>query len=516
MFFRKSPRALENKIMSSAGPIVVKDMGMLYGQVYFIKVSADAEDIAARPEYDSPAIIMPFDKAKEIMDLLDSEPDGRKTNNILNFLTSGNFLMARTDENAMHHYHLYARNLHRPVVYMKEILQEMNRYFSGTNTRNLIKTIRFMVRDAVAKGLFNLEVIPENLQMAFSNFDIFFDGTKEPLEKRVKNNLSAAFPLAAPFLYLSPFFMRLRMNYAAHSADFLHAQAPIILKELHDYAEGGVPHSIITLSVIELIKEEVDVYRTNIEALKTHLLTLSLESVFQYLKKPEIISLLATLGATENLTVIFESTLQALHSSPDLIEKLHAALKTLLGDLTFEVANLEQIKTLFDKDEAANGYLHRFYLESLRREDFKQSADTLRTGTMSLRYTNQNIKCGDYLIPKGSSIVFLPGVPRFDERLYPTPDTFDPDRYLLKMNQHLEKYPLTVFNEAKRRCPAAHVSSYITKMFISHLVLHYDFNLQKAKEADKWPTLLQVAEKQGKEVVQEAMNLQPFTISMSG
>jgi hypothetical protein len=505
-------QTLENKVLTAASPIVGKNLGFPYGNVYFVKLSPDAEDIAALPQHDSPAIIMPFNKAKEIIDMLDSESQGRKTNNLFNFFVSGNFIAARTDANAMHHYHLYARSLHRPVAYMKNVFQEMDTYFANKDSRIIKKTIRCMVRGAVAKGFFNLTEIPPELEIAFSTFDTFFDGDSKSLEARVKNRLSAAFSIATPLLYLSPFFMGLKNAYYTNSRQFLLNQAPVILKELNAFAEGdAAPHNIITLSIIELIKEEHALYRTNIEELKAYLLTLNTESVLAYLKKPEMLALPGTLGATENLTMVFENTLQTLHGSQELLEKLQARLKDLFGDITFTADNVERIKALFEKDEATNGYLHRFYLELLRREDIKKSVDYLRSESMLIRYTAHAIHYGDYTIPGGSSIVFLPAIPRFDERLYQSPDVFDPDRYLLKTNQHLEKYPITIFNESKRRCPAAALSSYISKMFISHLVLHYDFTLQKEKEADPWPTLMQVTAKQKTEpmleVAQEANKL---------
>lgn len=493
MFSSAPKKTLDERVLAASQSIVKENMGILFGDIYIIKISPDLVDAPLVEDKASKMLLVTFDKAREILDYLDGTEGGRGAPTA-NFLLSGNFLLSRADENAIHHYHVHARSLHRPIAYMEHMFNEINEAFGDGVMVNVQYTMRKITRDAIAKGLFNLSVIPHELDVALSKFYMLMEDAFDTLEKSLTLKLSAGFTVAKAFLSLSPYYADIKKTYAENIAKFLLNQSSVVLKELHDVANDVVPTNIITLSIMELIKEDKPELRAAPQDFKAHLSTLDVKDVCRYLARPEMIALPAGVVASENLTIVFHNALLVLQRDPDMREKLHQALKALFGDTAFSTDNLKQVKELFEQDERDNGYLHRFYLELLRREHIGKTPDHLRLESNALRYTKSKIRYGDYEIPAGSNIVFLPAFPRFDERLYPNPDAFDPDRYL-QDDKNLTKYPLTIFTEAKRRCPAHAVTSYIAKMFLSHLLLHYDFNLEKVNANDVWPTRLAVTPK---------------------
>jgi len=511
MFSSPNTKTLDEKLLTTNQPIVKENMGWLYGDVYFIKLAPDLEDVPKEQNAQSPMHVMTFEKAKELIDILDSQPKGRKAIQVGNFFLSGNFMMARTDPNAIHHYHLHMRSLYRPLAYMQHIINEMNNAFQQNQTGNAQQILRKITCDAIAKGMFNLKDIPESFNTALTLLYELLNSSVSNLAASVKLRLATSFKIAKAGLYLSPNCMNIKKTYHDNIKTFLQDQAGIILTELQDFAKGDVPYNLLTLTVIEMIKEDNESFRDHPEQLKQYLKDCDIHTVLHYLAAPELIALPGAVIATENLTILFMNTLTVLQQDSTIREKLQTAVKNLVGDLTFDHEHFDKIKAIFDKDERDNGYLHRFYLECLRREDIRKTADHLRLETVTMRYTEGAISYGDDTIPAHSHIVFLPAIPRFDERLYKNADAFDPDRYRNDNGQHLNQYPLTIFVEARRRCPAHGVTPYIVKMFISHLLLHYDFSLQKNNAEDQWPSILNIKPKVTNELADEKKPLLTVT-----
>jgi cytochrome P450 len=127
--------------------------------------------------------------------------------------------------------------------------------------------------------------------------------------------------------------------------------------------------------------------------------------------------------------------------------------------------------------------LHRIFLEALRRDFQQKKPEDLEAETVILRYCEQGINLKNQKneqvaqIPPQTMIAILNALPRFDPKIWPQPERFDPSRFENDEDKTREKTVLTIFSYGKRRCPANLITEFIFQTFIAELVMNYDLSL---------------------------------------
>jgi cytochrome P450 len=90
------------------------------------------------------------------------------------------------------------------------------------------------------------------------------------------------------------------------------------------------------------------------------------------------------------------------------------------------------------------------YLSRVIEESLRLSA----TGPFAARVAeNKEIRISGHLIPPGTPIVKAIGVSLRDEKYFPDPDNFDPDRFLPENTKKRPNLAFVPFGVGQRRCP---------------------------------------------------------------
>lgn len=85
--------------------------------------------------------------------------------------------------------------------------------------------------------------------------------------------------------------------------------------------------------------------------------------------------------------------------------------------------------------------------------------ETLRCSpivTYAARYQGMDSKLGGYEIPKNTPVIHALGVAAKDEKVWPNPDKFDPERFSKENQQTRSPFCFTAFGTGKRKCVAHH------------------------------------------------------------
>lgn len=468
--------SLKADISASKLPVIEEDFGYFRGgKVYFIKTSPHADDL---PEQDD-TITVNLDEMGELQNLLDQIPDGRKAEEIFNYFSGGNFINTRTGTDAMKHHQLFARVLHRPTVYLANILQALDEFISerAQTTITLKELSAIPVRHALFSGMFDNHKMTPAIAESLKKFSDILEGDLSEFKETVELRLLAASRLGKIAFNIIPRFINARSTYAAAMEDLISAEAPNILEDINKFANNESIHNLFALAIIELIKESSHEYRADSAMLAAHLQTLTLEELESYLMHPDIVTIPASIAAGDNVVTMISCILAAFANNSELLEKFRQELadKDML-----DFNDHDKIKNIIRAERYNHGFIHRVYLEALRREDMFKSARHLSFETITFRYNHdQPIEVKGIIIPPHSTIAMLPAMPRFDERLWNDPEHFNPDRY--KDKQHLEKYALSGFSTSRRRCPAHDSSEYMVLGFLAYLVTKFDISLENTE-----------------------------------
>lgn len=164
--------------------------------------------------------------------------------------------------------------------------------------------------------------------------------------------------------------------------------------------------------------------------------------------------------------------------------------KTLLLELrgelekrNFKNKTAEERRDDILQDKQNNGLLHRIFLEALRRDFQQKKPEDLEAETVILRYSEHGITLKNQnkeevaQIPPQTMLAILNALPRFDPKIWPEPERFDPSRFEHDENKMREKTVLSIFSYGKRRCPANLITEFIFQTFIAELVMNYNLSL---------------------------------------
>lgn len=470
--------SLKKDIRDSNYPVIEENFGYLHGgKVYFVKTSPHAADLPVSA--DANEITLNLDELGELQDILDQIPDSRKAQQIFNYFSGGNFINTRTGKDAMKHHQLFARVIHRPADYITNILQALEQFLQENHDKDFsLKELTVTpVRNALAHGMLGVDRLTPELTGAIKQFSDIIDGDLHDLKHGVEMRLLAASTFGRIAMSFIPRFYNARSAYLMAATQFMEDQAETILIEIQKYANNENVTNLLALAVIEMIKENNPELRNDFDALAGTIREMSLSDVQESLMHPDVITIPASVTAGDNTMTLLSCILTAFTKDKNLLQQFRdeIAAKGML-----DMTDPEKIRNIIKAERYNHGFIHRVYLEGLRRQDIYKSADDLAFQTMNLRYNYNNpIDFKGITIPENSTIALLPAMPRFDARLWKDPEEFNPDRY--KNNPQLEKYPLSGFSSSHRRCPASDTNEFMAVSFLAYLVTRYDIALENTE-----------------------------------
>lgn len=142
----------------------------------------------------------------------------------------------------------------------------------------------------------------------------------------------------------------------------------------------------------------------------------------------------------------------AIGNYPEIQDLIHQELEEVFGD-SKEPATL--------KDLAQLKYLDRVIKESLRMYP---------TVTAISREVTQEVKHGDVVIPQGVSVIIYTYGLHHNEKFWPNPERFDPDRFLPENMKDRHPYAYIPFSAGPRNCIGQRFAQIEEKMILTAIL----------------------------------------------
>lgn len=461
---------LKAKILGDSSAVVEEYFGLLGGRVFFIKPDdANVHHI------------------EQLINELDQQSAGRATGNAPDwFVGGGGFILQRTDEYAVTNHNLYVQSLKRPADYIGFIKQALTQYLERGDEFCLRELTVEPVRRALAHGMFGIDNLTPDYSNALKAFSSIIQDVNDNFAQAVSLNLIAAY---YTFLFnLFPEYVQARQQYIDSIDKFIFSQADVILNDLHRYGAGEKVTNVLSLSVVQLIKEKNSSFANSQNDFNYYLSQLNQTNLLPYLTDPYIRTVPGSIAAGDNTMTILSCGLSAIATNADYLSRLRSAIDA--AGIT-DSSSSEYIEQAIIDDKQHSGFLHQFYLECMRRASLLKNVDESKFGSLTYRHTNTDIQFGDKTIPANSMIVVLRGLPRFDEHKWQNPAEFKPSRFFAtdgaSIDSEKAKIAQSIFSTGRRMCPANFVTEYIFKTYIAELVLLKDLTLvyDQSKQLDE-------------------------------
>ncbi|KAI1174479.1 trichodiene oxygenase [Nemania sp. FL0916] len=138
------------------------------------------------------------------------------------------------------------------------------------------------------------------------------------------------------------------------------------------------------------------------------------------------------------------------------------------------VANKENAHTLSTLERLP-------YLTSVLKEGLRLSPGI---ATRAARITDRDVFYSNWCIPAGTPIGMTTILMHTDEKLYPDPLSFRPDRWLDSTAQERASVPFAPFSRGTRMCLGMHLAWAEMYLLLSSLVQAFDFTFEKAQPSD--------------------------------
>ncbi|CAL1268168.1 unnamed protein product [Larinioides sclopetarius] len=152
----------------------------------------------------------------------------------------------------------------------------------------------------------------------------------------------------------------------------------------------------------------------------------------------------------------------------DVQEKVHEELDGIFGDDTERHANTDDLKDMK-------------YLDCV----LKESQRIYPSVPVIARQINEDTNISGYPIPKGTiSLVHIHSLHR-DERWFPNPEKFDPDRFLPENCTNRHPFAYIPFSAGPRNCIGQRFAQMEEKIIVSTVLRHY--TLESLDQRDKLP-----------------------------
>lgn len=121
-----------------------------------------------------------------------------------------------------------------------------------------------------------------------------------------------------------------------------------------------------------------------------------------------------------------------LAKNPHVVERLQREIDEVTGGARLTVADLKELP-----------YLEWMFHEAMR---------VLPSVWVFMKETTEDVEVRGYRIPKGSPVVISPWVTHHDERWFPSPETFDPERWSPERAKSIPKGAYVPFSGGQRIC----------------------------------------------------------------
>uniref|UniRef100_A0A131XYE7 Putative p450 n=1 Tax=Ixodes ricinus TaxID=34613 RepID=A0A131XYE7_IXORI len=167
---------------------------------------------------------------------------------------------------------------------------------------------------------------------------------------------------------------------------------------------------------------------------------------------------------TTAMAIAWNCYLIALH--PDVQKKVQEELDMVLGELKTEDISTENLKELK-------------YLECVVKESQRLCPSVPVIG----RTVTKPFMLGNHVLPEGTSVeVFIYGLHR-DPEVFPDPEVFDPDRFLLENCSSRHPFAFIPFSAGSRNCIGQRFGSMEVKITIAHIFKN--FHVKPFDQRDK-------------------------------
>ncbi|XP_011706174.1 PREDICTED: cytochrome P450 4c21-like [Wasmannia auropunctata] len=177
-----------------------------------------------------------------------------------------------------------------------------------------------------------------------------------------------------------------------------------------------------------------------------------------------ILTMIITGSDTISTTINF--VIFVLANFPDIQEKAYKELLEIYGTGT-----VKSVPVKYDHLKKMQ-YLDRVIKETMR---------IFPTVPIIGRETSEDLKIGNVIIPKGADIIIAIMKMHRDEKYWPNPLVFDPDRFL----EERKKDCYLPFSTGPRNCIGAEYAKRCMKVMLSTLIRTYKFKINNYFELDK-------------------------------
>lgn len=114
--------------------------------------------------------------------------------------------------------------------------------------------------------------------------------------------------------------------------------------------------------------------------------------------------------------------------------------------------------------------------QKVLRAVFMETTRINPPGALVIRYAKQDFTFGDYTIRKGDEVLIQISSNHMNEKLFPDPEKFDPERFLGPDTTELKRTILT-FGSGAHRCTGAMVGPLFSQEMVSYWVNNFDMEL---------------------------------------
>jgi len=158
-------------------------------------------------------------------------------------------------------------------------------------------------------------------------------------------------------------------------------------------------------------------------------------------------------------------TLMALAEEPEIVAKMRAEIKEVIGERTPSFENLRQLQ----------------YVRQVIEEGMRLYPPAYAIGRESLAED----EILEYKIPKKSIVLMSVYALQRDEKYYPNPNKFDPDRFSPEEVKKRPRLAYMPFGAGPRMCIGNHFAMMEMQLLLTLLIRRFDFVLDKNYPVDK-------------------------------